>query len=226
MTDAPVTVADYPFSTTQMKPGMLDHRDVQIQLIDTPPVTDDYMPVHLFGLIRSADAVLITVDLANDDLIENHRAVLRAFSTRNVRFIDEQTDDHDEVLHRLIGTKADDRDADARLDLFREAEGENLDFFLFSAQRREDAKRFSEMLFDWLGIIRVYSKSPQEKKPHGRPFALFKGQTVEDLCRLIHRDLADQFEHARMWRNSDTPVTVSITEELEEGDIVEIHSHG
>ncbi len=42
MTDALAAVADYPFSTTHIQPAMLDYRDVQIQPIDTPPVTSDY----------------------------------------------------------------------------------------------------------------------------------------------------------------------------------------
>lgn len=224
LTNAPIEVGDYPFTTTQMLPGMLDHAGVQIQLVDTPPVTQDFMPVHLFGLIRSADAVLLTLDLSNDSLVEDFRAVVEAFSSRNVRFVQERMNDHDAVYSRVIGTKADAVDAAVRMELFREAEGAQWDTYEFSILDDRRLDDFPAMLFDWLGIVRVYTKAPTEKEPTGRPFALFEGQDVEDLCRHIHQDLAERFHYARMWRGSDTPITVSKTEVLRDGDVLEIHA--
>ena len=46
---------------------MMDWEDVKIQLIDTPPITADFMEGYLSSMVRSADAALLMVDLADDD---------------------------------------------------------------------------------------------------------------------------------------------------------------
>ena len=45
---------------------MMPWEDVSVQLIDTPPITADYMDSHLHGLVRAADLALLLVDLGSD----------------------------------------------------------------------------------------------------------------------------------------------------------------
>src|SRR6266496_1207446 len=42
LTKAAPQVAPYPFTTREPVPGMMDHEDVRVQLIDLPPVTADH----------------------------------------------------------------------------------------------------------------------------------------------------------------------------------------
>jgi hypothetical protein len=79
------------------------------------------------------------------------------------------------------------------------------------------------MLFTWLGIVRVYSKIPGEKADLDHPFTVFQGGTVEDICFLVHKDFVQNLKFARLWRKSDTPITVSRHEPVEDGDILELH---
>ena len=46
---------------------MMDWEDVRVQLIDTPPITADYLERYLPGMIQSADAALLLLDLGDDD---------------------------------------------------------------------------------------------------------------------------------------------------------------
>ena len=69
-THAPVKVADYPFTTALPVPGMAWHHDVQIELVDTPPVTAEHIPGSLLGTIRAADIIALVVDAAADPLEE------------------------------------------------------------------------------------------------------------------------------------------------------------
>ena len=55
-TQARVTVAEYPFTTTLPQPGMALYEDVQIQVVDTPPVTHDYMELWMPDTVRRGDA--------------------------------------------------------------------------------------------------------------------------------------------------------------------------
>jgi len=69
-------VADYPFTTRVPLPGMVPFENVQIQLVDLPPLTVDLSEGWLYGIIRSADAALIVVDLADEDLLNQTQTVL------------------------------------------------------------------------------------------------------------------------------------------------------
>jgi uncharacterized protein len=61
-THAPAKVADYPFTTAIPLPGMAHFEDVQIELVDTPPLTPGHIPGGLMGTIRGADIIAIIVD--------------------------------------------------------------------------------------------------------------------------------------------------------------------
>src|SRR5271169_4282892 len=76
LTRATPEVAPYPFTTTVPAPAMMPWEDVSVQLIDTPPITRDYMDPLLHGLIRAADLALLLVDLGSDDGIEQCQEVL------------------------------------------------------------------------------------------------------------------------------------------------------
>jgi len=67
-THAQVKVAEYPFTTQLPAPGMLHFEDVQIQLVDTPPVTAEHVPTGLLGTIRASDIIAIVADMSGDAL--------------------------------------------------------------------------------------------------------------------------------------------------------------
>src|SRR5437763_6702873 len=67
LTRANVEVAPYPFTTREPHAGMMEWQDVKVQLIDTPPITPDFMEGWVSSMVRSADAALLMVDLGDDD---------------------------------------------------------------------------------------------------------------------------------------------------------------
>src|SRR4051794_38082333 len=67
LTRATPEVAAYPFTTREPVPGMMEWQDGQGQLVDPPPITADFMEGYLSSLVRAADAVLLVVDLGDDD---------------------------------------------------------------------------------------------------------------------------------------------------------------
>ncbi|MBU7009310.1 MAG: GTP-binding protein [Theionarchaea archaeon] len=69
LTNADVEVGTYQFTTTVPTPGMMEYKDVQIQLVEIPAVIEDVSVGKGFGLqilsaIRAADAVALIIDLS------------------------------------------------------------------------------------------------------------------------------------------------------------------
>jgi ribosome-interacting GTPase 1 len=81
-------------------------------------------------------------------------------------------------------------------------------------------------LFDALGIVRVYTKEPNEPKASPNPFVVPEGTTVRELARGIHSDLADEYRYARLWGPTSkfAGERVGPDHVLGDKDIVEIHS--
>ncbi|MEM2108265.1 MAG: TGS domain-containing protein [Candidatus Bathyarchaeia archaeon] len=94
-----------------------------------------------------------------------------------------------------------------------------------SCEKRIGLEQIGKVLFDTLGVIRVYTKEPSAKEPSQRPFTLRRGATVADLARNIHSDFEQNFAYAKVWANRLTfsPQKVGLGFALEDGDVVEIH---
>jgi ribosome-interacting GTPase 1 len=223
LTNATPEIGDYPFTTHQMQPGMAQYEDIQIQLVDTPPVTPEFMPTHLLSVVRLAEAALLVADLATDSLLEDLEAVLQTFELRHVAFVGQASEDRDLVRTRLIANKVDAPGADSRLELLREMVGDRFQILPLSTRDAGTVGSLPRMLFEWLGIVRVYTKAPGKKPELEKPYTVFAGQTVGDICSLIHKDFLQNLRFARMWRGSDHPVTVSKHKPVRDRDILELH---
>ncbi len=94
-----------------------------------------------------------------------------------------------------------------------------------SAERGQGLDRIGALLMHGLRIVRVYTKIPGKPADYERPYTLFAGDTVEDLARLIHRDLAASLQHARVWGSAKFDgQQVGRDFRLADGDVVEIHA--
>ncbi len=79
LTRAKPQVAASPFTTWKPTPGMMPVEDIQIQLVDTPPLNRDFVEPELLHLIRGSDLILLVVDLQTDPVqqLEDTIAFLR-----------------------------------------------------------------------------------------------------------------------------------------------------
>jgi ribosome-interacting GTPase 1 len=126
----------------------------------------------------------------------------------------------------LLANKAD-RMADVATELaaFMELSGLSYPVLAVSATSGYGLGELGSWLFRNLGVVRVYTKTPGHPPDRDRPFTLRRGQTVEDVARLVHRDLARTLRYARVWGKSGFDgQQIGREHVMGDGDVVELHS--
>jgi ribosome-interacting GTPase 1 len=97
---------------------------------------------------------------------------------------------------------------------------------IVSCLTRQGLDTVGRLLFHSLGLVRVYTKEPNEPKPSPHPFVVREGTTVRDLARTIHSDLAERYRYSRLWGPTSkfAGERVGPDHVLGDGDVVEIHT--
>ncbi|MFP4057507.1 MAG: GTPase [Candidatus Brocadiia bacterium] len=229
-----VTVADYPFATHAPVPGMAHYEDVPIQLVDMPPFTPGSMVPGMMGAYRAADVILIVVDLAAPDALEQLEACLDVLARRGIAPVgrpvghDERDAEDRQLKTALIaGTKADVEGAGETFDALAELYDGRLPMVRVSAHEARSLRQLTARLFDLLQVVRVYCKEPGEEPDLEVPFVLGRGSTVVDLARAVHREFPDKLQYACVWGSAKFDgLQVTRDHVLEDGDIVELHVAG
>lgn len=226
-TNAQVKVADYPFTTAIPAPGMWAYEDVQIEVIDTPPITPQHIPAGLMGTIRFAELVAVMVDAATEPVAQA-QAILgqldeRGLALRSVRR-DELDPDQTGVQSGIIIASKMDLAAPDDIQALRELFAGKLEVWAVSAETGEGLGELLERLWQLLAVIRVYTKQPGKAPDRDKPFTLPAGATVDDLAGEIHRELTEKMKYARIWRDGRfAGQHVRRDESLRDKDVVEIH---
>jgi ribosome-interacting GTPase 1 len=228
-TRATPEVAPYPFTTHEPHAGMMAWEDVRIQLIDTPPITADYLEGYLQGMVRAADAAMLLVDLGDDDGPFGAEAVLqRLEETKTVLIGQPPGEAADPTVHYtrtlLVATKIDLSGALDRLDVVRELFGARFPIHAVSAEVETGLKELRTALYQFLNVIRVYSKQPGKPPDMTSPFTCPIGSTVQDMAGLVHRDFIEGLKSARIWGTGVFDgQTVKRDHVLHDKDIIELH---
>lgn len=231
LTRATPEVAPYPFTTQIPAPGMMPWEDVFVQMLDTPPITADYMEANTQGLLRSADLALLMVDLGSDDGIEQCQEVVDRLAKTKTRLAAASSLDENDIglsytRTFLVPNKIDLPEASARLDLMHELFSHQLPEYVVSAQHGAGMEELRRAIYESLNVIRVYTKLPAAKEPDmERPFTLRRGSNLLELAGLVHKDFLHNLKFARVWGeavHSGTPVKGDYV--LHDRDIVELHA--
>jgi ribosome-interacting GTPase 1 len=229
LTRATPEVAAYPFTTREPHAGMMEWEDVRVQLIDTPPITADYLESYLSSMVRSADACLLVVDLGDDDGPLAAEAVLERLAQAKTILVGQPpAEAGDPSLHHtktmLVANKLDLPDAAERLELVRELFGSRFPIQALDAESGRGLEDLRTAIYRLLNVIRVYSKKPGKPADMAAPFTCPAGSTLLQMAELVHRDFADKLKSARIWGTGVYDgQTVTRDHVLHDKDIVELH---
>lgn len=227
LTHAAPEVADFPHATWKPTPGMMPVENIQIQLIDTPPLSKEYVDSEMMDLIRRCDLVLLMVDLQTDPLqqLEDTVALLREHRIVPLRLKDRYTDQRGISLvpFLIMANKNDNAATDENLDIFRELLSDNWPMTAASITTGRNLDLLKATIVERLNIIRVYSKSHGKKPDRSSPFVLKKGSTIADFACKVHQDFAKKLKAAKVWGTAvfDGQM-VQRDYVLQDGDIIEL----
>ena len=212
LTNATPEVAPYPFTTHEPLVGMMSFENIKIQLVDTPPITDEFIEPWLPEIIKYADYVILVVDLGSEEVLDQVDAVSKKLERSKIK------------KTMILGNKSDSEGAEERFQMLKELHGENFSIVSVSAKNLEGLEELKKKIYEELNIIRVYTKEPGKPADMMDPIVLKKRSILIDAARVIHKDFAYKLKYAKMWGSSKfSGQQVDRNHPLEDGDIVEFH---
>jgi hypothetical protein len=206
----PSKVSNYPFTTTSPLPGMMRFEDIQIQLVDMPPINADHP--WLSDVLHSPDLLLVVVDLSLDPLSQLEEVEQKLQKLRV------------EKRKMVLGSKSDLPGAQGNPDLLKKRYGGGFPLAFVSASQGRGIEEAKAKIYQALSIIRVYTKVPRGKPELREPAALHSGSTVADFASSIHKDFAQKLKYALLWGSGKYDgQRVGKDHILRDQDIVELH---
>ena len=228
LTHATPIISEAPYSTWTPLPGMMMIEDFQVQLIDTPPLSKEHAKPELFDLIRSADLILIVVDLQATPfqqledslkLLNEHKIIPKQ---REAETTDERSIQFIPMM--VIVNKDDDDQCDEDFQVFKELLEVQLPLIPVSVSSNRNFENLKKKTFESLEIIRIYSKPPGKEADLTKPFVIKKGCTLEEFAGKVHHDFQQKLKTARVWgKNVFDGQLVGKDHVLNDKDIVELH---
>ncbi len=226
LTHAEPAIADYPFTTTRPQPGMMPFEDVQLQLVDLPPIAREHMDPWMANLVRGAEAALLIADPTSVELPEDVEVVRERLAAVHVPLVGQLPDEfdpRDSPLETLMVVTKADRAREDDLQVLEELYGGVFRILRVSAVTHAGLEAFKVAVWKHLGLVRVYAKPPGKPADRHEPFVLHLGSTVSDLAEHIHREIAEGLQFARVWGGRLDGQRVARDFELRDRDLVELH---
>jgi len=223
ITNASPTVAEYPFTTYAAIPGMMEFENIQIQLIDTPPLVPQSIEWWLPPMLRRADALLIMVDLSDAPLAQME-AILAQLEKMRIGIGPGKAEEG--ILNQkkalIIGNKLDLKSENYAA--LQSKYGEQLPVMAISAKDGTGLEELKLRVYQVLDIIRVYTKVPGQKPDFNDPIILDRGNMLEDAAAAVHKDFRAKLKYARVWGSGKHDgIMVKRDHVLQDGDVIELH---
>ena len=241
LTGSRADVGPYPRTTHEPMPGMLPYQDVLFQLVDLPPISEDFMDSWFVNALQPADAALLVVDIADSDCTDHIQTILKRLDQKKVSLVenwsglakgvahvddDEETPDPFRIYlpTLLVANKKDLNPDPDDVAVLEELTGVNFPAVMTSVTTTENLDDIGKFLFTGLEIVRVYTKAPGKPPEMDRPFTVRSGATVLDVARLVHKDFVGAVKYARAWgAGVFDGQQVGPEHVLADADVVELH---
>ena len=234
LTHATPEVGPYPFTTKKPLPAMMPYEDIQIQMVDMPPITETFYEGWLSNIVRELRHRAAGGRRGRPRSRRRHPGDSQAYGGRGRDLHGGGTapvegeaggDDFRAIAKKtlVVLNKVDLGEADLVRDLVRPEVGD-LAIHETSCTTGAGLEDLRRAIYEALSIVRVYTKIPGKKADLSKPYVVRRGTTVMGIARMIHKDFAERLRFARLWghaRFEGQPVEKTYV--LEDRDVLEIH---
>ncbi len=228
LTKATPQIGEYPFTTLQPQPGMLQFEDVQIQLVDMPPLSRDFTEPGFYNAYRIGDRILLVIDASAPDPAAELVEAFALFEEHLIKVVPHPVDRNVGSLSvvekqaLIVANKMDIADPKVPGELAEYAPGFHI---LPCSASGMGLDRLPGLLFRELRVVRVYTKKPGKAFVKDAPFVMPAGSTVIDVARAIHKDIADKVKFVRLWGSGKHEgISAPRDHIIADGDVIEIHA--
>jgi ribosome-interacting GTPase 1 len=226
LTNAEPVVADYPLTTQSPLCGMMQYEDIQIQLIDTPPLAPQTIQWWLPPLFRQAELLILTIDISTDPVAHLEKTIAELNKMRV--YIGGEPDGEEVITwHKpaiVLASKTELDKCGKGLKALKEYSGGLFPVAPFIVGDDEGTARIKRLIYEALGVIRIYTKAPGKKPDFADPIVIKKGSTLLKTAIEVHKDFASNLRYARIWGSGKHDgVMIKRDHILKDGDIIELH---
>jgi uncharacterized protein len=230
LTSAHLEVADYPFTTRIFFPAMMPYKDIQIQLVDLPAISEQHLENWVSSMIRISDMMLLIVDTCCDDLldqVETTLSILEGYKIYAEGLIKNESLDPIHWINLktiVIANKADLPTCAENLKILEEFYGERFQIIPVSAINKTNLDSIKFSVIEILQLLRVYSKRPGHDADMAQPYTFKSGDTLLDFSKAVHKDFARNLKFARVWGEGVFDgQRINKDYVLQDGDVIELH---
>jgi ribosome-interacting GTPase 1 len=177
LTNIHANISEIPFATKIPLIGMMNHRNVLVQIIEVPAIGSEY---YDRGLVNTADLIVAVVD----DISQI-----------------------DEIAGRLSGTAGNVLIAFNKIDMLNDAErrkiearlkSRKLNFMMISALTGENLNAFKEKIFSSFDKLRIFTKEPGRPKSE-KPVIVSRNSDVKDVAEKILKGFSKNVTETKIW---------------------------
>jgi hypothetical protein len=123
-----------------------------------------------------------------------------------------------------VGNKLDLDNDKANLSALQNKYGGQFPIVAISAKHGTGLEELKASIYQFLDIIRVYTKAPGKKPVFTNPIVIRRGSTLEEAAAEVHKDFRDKLKYARLWGSGKHDgMMVKRDHVLQDGDIIELH---
>jgi ribosome-interacting GTPase 1 len=229
LTNANPDIGNYPFTTHTPSPAMMMYENIQIQLIDAPPITPEYFEPWQAELIKSADAVLLLMDLGSQNPVSDLNELTAKLKEKNIELVPEEqaiSPEKQFFLKRtlVIANKTDLPESEENLSMLRSTIDPAYNLITISILAETGLEELRNRIFAILKVVRVYSKMPGKKVDKTDPYVFPVGDTMMDMAKTVHKDFSQKLKFARIWgQGKYQGQKVNHDYVLQDEDIIELH---
>ena len=197
------------------------------------------MEPWLTNALQPADGALLVIDVSDPDCLEHVPVILERLRQKKV-FLSpvwpgfesarpgepKELDDpfRLDLPTVLIANKSDLDPDPEEVEILEELLGLQFPALTMSAETGDGVDALGPFLFRALEIVRVYTKTPGKPADKEKPFTVRRGDTIADVARLVHKDIARSLRFARIWgAEVFDGQQVGPEHAVADGDLVELH---